>query len=47
MNDEEFEQLEDIEDIDFSDLDSFVGDDLWSINFENTGSVQVDIDFYL
>tara|TARA_Y100000593_G_C4243150_1_gene303279 strand:+ start:561 stop:719 length:159 start_codon:yes stop_codon:yes gene_type:complete len=45
MNDEEFD--EEFEDIDFSELDSFVGDDAWSINFENTGSVEVDVDFYL
>ena len=44
MNEEE---LEEIEDLDFSELDSFVGDDAWSINFENTGSVEVDIDFFL
>ena len=44
MNEEEYEELEDL---DFSELDSFVGDDAWSINFENTGSVEVDIDFFL
>lgn len=47
MNDEEFEELKEFDDLDFSELDSFVGDDLWSINFENTGSVEVDVDFFL
>ena len=41
------EDIEEIEDLDFSELDSFVGDDLWLINFENTGSVEGDIDYYL
>ena len=42
----EDEEIE-IEDIDFSELDSFIGDDAWHINFENTGSIEVDIDFFL
>ena len=33
--------------IDFAELDSFIGDDAWSISFENTGSVELDVDFFL
>jgi hypothetical protein len=45
MNDEEYG--EELEDFDFAELDSFIGDDAWSINFENTGSVELDVDFFL
>jgi len=45
MNDEEYS--EELQDLDFSELDSFVGDDLWLINFENTGSVELEVDYFL
>ena len=45
MNEEEYD--EELEDIDLAELDSFIGDDAWSINFENTGSVELDVDFFL
>ena len=47
MNKEESLEQEDCEDLDFSELDSYVGDDAWAISFENTGSVSVDVDFFL
>tara|TARA_R100000808_G_C2105675_1_gene121380 strand:+ start:810 stop:953 length:144 start_codon:yes stop_codon:yes gene_type:complete len=47
MNEEESLEQEDCEDLDFSELDSYVGDDAWAISFENTGSVSVDVDFFL
>ncbi len=45
MNEEELEI--EFEDVDFSELDSYVGDDTWSLNFESTGSTELDIDFFL
>jgi hypothetical protein len=45
VNDEEF--CEELQDIDFSELDSFVGDDIWSLNFEATGSIELDVDYFL
>lgn len=49
MNEEEFEKELDrvLEDIDFSELDTCIGDDAWAIGFENTGSIEVDVDFFL
>ena len=47
MNEEESFELEDCEILDFSELDSYIGDDAWALSFENTGSVQVDVDFFL
>tara|TARA_R100001510_G_C7625814_1_gene185689 strand:- start:168 stop:359 length:192 start_codon:yes stop_codon:yes gene_type:complete len=42
------EELEmELEDVDFSELDSFVGDDAWSLSFESTGSIELDVDFFL
>ena len=45
MNEEEYG--EELEDIDFTELDSFAGDDAWSVNFESTGSIELDVDFLL
>jgi|TARA_R110000824_G_scaffold70719_7_gene181279 hypothetical protein len=42
MNEEDLEI--DFEDIDMRDLDSLV-DDSWIDNLENTGSIQIDLDY--
>ena len=49
MNDEELNEEfgDETSDLDLSELDSCIEDDTWSINFHNTGSVEVDVDFYL
>jgi len=42
MNEEELEL--NFEDIDLADLDLFI-DDGWIDNLENTGSIQIDLDY--
>lgn len=47
MNDEDFLEFEGYEDLDFSELDTPIADDEWALSFESTGSVSVDVDFFL